>query len=407
MCLVLAGGHALVDGVAVRCDVSIADGAVIGVGRACEGGERCDASGLVIVPGLHNGHMHAATSLLQGMPRTGTLDSWVSSLWRFECGITPKEAYWGSLYAACRMLLSGITSFEDLHFFQGEVAKACTEAGIRATLSEALMDRQPWRAPSSVSSSLALGRAVRNEPLLTAKMGIVSVRMASEALIDEAVEAYASHEGLFSGYHLHMDEVPADRVHSMDAYGCSPTDFFFNKGVLAPGTTVAHCVHPSPHDISVLASSGARIAHCPGSNLGLRSGTAPVGAFLAAEATLCLGIDSPSICDGYDLWRDYRLVSLLHGVAPRSVLPLMAGTAGVHPGMPADLVFLDRRAFFPHRDAAGSLVLAASPADVRHVMVGGRFVVRDRSVCTLDADRGQERALEAADEVWSRLEASE
>jgi 5-methylthioadenosine/S-adenosylhomocysteine deaminase len=403
--LLLSGGHVLHRGRIVRADVLVADGTVGAVGTGLsQDAELFDATGTVIIPGLRNTHMHAATSLIQGMPVSAPLDGWVSDLWRFEQGITPKEAFWGALYSCWRMLLTGITYFEDMHFHECEVARACEQSGIRAALSEALMDTQPWESPATPDSSLRLARQTRDCPTIEAKMGLVSIRMASEDLIDRAIEVFAAHRDFFSGFHLHIDEVPEDRTASLRAYGMSPTSVFYEKGVLAPGTTVAHYVHPTLRDMRVMAASGAAVSHCHGSNLRLGSGQAPLSALLRLGIPVSLGIDSPSIHDGYDLWGDARAQALALGLEVGDALALLCGSAGIEAGMPADFALLKREWFFPYRNMVQALVYGMTPAAVKHVFVNGKCVVSGGIATAIDAEKLSERAIGAATSVWSRLE---
>ncbi len=405
MGLLLTGGHVLSQGVVAPANVLIEGGVVECVGdTAYRGCEQFDARDYVAIPGLRNTHMHAATSLVQGMPVTGELDGWVKNLWRFEQGLTAQEAYSGALYSCQAMLRSGITYFEDMHFHELEVAAACEQAGIRATLSEALMDVQPWRSPATVGTSLRLARRVADIPLLEAKMGIVSVRMASDELVDRACAAFRDHPRLFSGYHLHIDEVSLDAEFSQRAYGQTPTEYFYKKGVLGPGTTVAHYVHPSPSDLRIMSASGAGVSHCYGSNMRLCSGQAPVAELVRHSIPVSLGIDSPSIHDGYSMWGDARAVALTHGLGAGDALSLLCGSHGISPGMAADIVLLKKGYFFPYRNMAQSLLYGMTPAAVAHVFVGGRQVVSFGEVTTLDTEEVAARALDAASCAWSRLE---
>ncbi len=405
MGLLLTGGRVLSHGRIAPADVLIEGGIVESVGDIVHRGcQQLDAREYAIITGLRNTHMHAATSLIQGMPVTGALDGWVENLWRFEQGLTEKEAYGGALFACRAMLRSGITYFEDMHFHEREVARACEQAGIRAALSEALMDAQPWRSPATVETSLRLARHVAGLPLIEAKMGIVSIRMTSDDLVSRACDACHDNPRLFSGYHLHIDEVPQDREFSKRAYGLTPTEYFYKKGVLGPDTTVAHYVHPSPGDMRIMSSSGAGVSHCYGSNMRLCSGIAPIGELMQLGATVSLGIDSPSIHDGYSLWGDARVVALTQGLGVGDALALLCGSQGIARGMDADLVLLKKEFFFPYKNLVPSLIYGMTPDAVGHVFVGGRQVVSFGEVTTLDAEAVTARALDAANGAWSRLE---
>jgi len=405
--MIIKDAHTYCDQGFKKVDISIdGNGRISDIGPCLKGDEVFDAGGLIVLPGLHNSHMHASTSLIRGFPVNGGLDSWVSSiLWEFEKDLTPGEVYSGSLYSICQMLRSGITYFEDMHFLETEVLRACENAGIKASLSEAVMDRNGWgRKKANIRTSLELAKMAKGSELVDAKLGIVSVRMCSEELIDAISQTYAEHSDIFGGFHLHMDETSQDGDFSRSEYGCPPAQFFLEKGVLGPDTTIAHCVHIDDKGMSILSKAGSRVALCPSSNIRLGSGTPPVREMMERGIRLSIGIDSPAINDGYDIFSDSRLLASISGLSSREMLGIMLDGSVVKPGMDADLVFLDRRDALPLGGLDGHICLSINSRSVVHTMVQGEFVVFDREVLTLDEASVVNDAERASASVIDRLD---
>ena len=400
-CLVYTNGT-------VRKDTICIDGTKVSAIGGCPDNddEVIDATGYLVVPGMRNLHMHASTSLLRGTTDSSDLDGWVSStLWEFERDISPKEAFYGSLYSICEMLLCGITYFEDMHFHEQEVARACLATGIRASLSEALMDLNYWEDPiATLESSLSLAKGISDSSLLSAKLGLVSIRLTSEELIDGMVRLTSENPCLFSGFHIHNSEVIQDIKSAAQLYGMTPTELFYKKGVLGSDTTSAHCIHVSERDMCLLAETKTTVATCIASNYRLGSGLAPVGKLMACGVDVGIGIDSPAINDGFDVSSDSRMAALVNRLEPYQALRMLFGSTGVRPNMPADLVFLKSDEFFPGHDIVSTMAYTDIGRHVVHVMVDGIFVVRDREVLGVDFPRVRKRAASIAQKVLSRLD---
>ena len=104
-------------------------------------GRALDAGGGLIMPGLINGHTHAAMTLMRGLADDLPLDVWLNEhIFPAERGLSPEAVYWGSLLACVEMIRSGCTSFCDMYLFAGQVARAADEAGLRAVVGEVLYD---------------------------------------------------------------------------------------------------------------------------------------------------------------------------------------------------------------------------------------------------------------------------
>jgi formiminoglutamate deiminase len=204
--------------------------------------------------------------------------------------------------------------------------------------------------------------------------------------------------------HLHVSEQPAENTACLEATGMTPTEVLADVGVVGPHLTAVHATHMTDRDIALLGSNRAHVCMCPTTERDLADGVGPAAAMAAAGVRLCLGSDSHAVIDLFEEARavehNERLITGKRGVhSPASLL--VAATSGgasslgwsslvaegVAVGKPADLVAIGidsvRMAGFDPRHAAAHIVHAAAPADVHHVWVAGRCVVRDGRHATI------------------------
>jgi 5-methylthioadenosine/S-adenosylhomocysteine deaminase len=219
----------------------------------------------------------------------------------------------------------------------------------------------------------------------------------------EAVRRVA--DDLRLGLGIHLAETQTEDQLVRQQHGRSPTEYLDAHGWLGPRTLAAHVVWPSESDVALLARRGTAVAHCPVSNAKLASGIAPVAGLRAAGIPVGLGTDSMLSNNRLDLFGEMKTAALLQRVSTGRADALTAADVfrmatidgaraigmGEHlgtlePGKLADLVALELDhplGLTPVR-ALSDLVWATGPDAVRHVLVGGEWVVRDRAVVRVD-----------------------
>lgn len=230
----------------------------------------------------------------------------------------------------------------------------------------------------------------------------------SDALILAAVDFARSHN---TRVQMHMLETRYQRAYAWRTWGKSFIAHLADIGALGPWLTLAHMIWIEESDLPLLAESGAAIAHNPGSNLRLRSGVAPIPAYLSHGIPLGIGMDGQTLDDDQDYLRELRLALTLanrpgaHSPSVSAGQILYAGLAGgaaatlgadallgaLRPGALADLVLVDWEAvchpwISPLPSTADVLLRKASRQHVRHVMVNGDWKLRDGRATDVDED---------------------
>jgi formiminoglutamate deiminase len=286
---------------------------------------------------------------------------------------------------------------------------AAAEAGIRLTLLDAVyltstVDGEPLRGPQLRFGDGDLdGWAARFSTLETgpgARKGaaIHSVRALPGELIGDVVPLA---EGM--PLHVHLSEQRAENEACQARYGCSPTELLHTYGALGPGTTAVHATHLSDVDRSLLGDTDTTVCLCPTTERDLADGIGPARALADAGSPLCLGSDSHAVVDLFEEARavelDERLRTERRGHFAADELLAAATLAGhralgwpdagrIAEGQRADLVTVDLAGVrTAGAEPLGAAVFAAGAADVTHVLVDGRPVVRDGRHATLDVAR--------------------
>jgi len=391
------------------------------------------------MPALANAHSHAFHRALRGVTQAGrgTFWTWRERMYQVAAGLEPDSyrALARAVYA--EMTLAGIgcvgefhylhhgpdgTPYADPNAMSRALIEAAAEAGIRITLLDACylsggLDPAGWSLPLS-GPQLRFGDGTaqawaKRVSLLgadehgmlrpSARVGaaIHSVRaVAPEQMATVAAWTHATGAPL----HVHLSEQVAENDACLATYRCTPAALLYDAGVLGPRTSVVHATHLTSADIRLLGGSEVFACVCPTTEADLADGIGPFSALATAGCRLTVGSDSQAMID---LFEEARLIEMYERLASRERGHFTAEALGtamtwdghaslgwpdageIAPGSLADLVTVTldsprlAGAVLPDRPSGPDLALleavifAASPADVRNVVIGGRDVVVD------------------------------
>lgn len=380
-----------------------------------------DAKGGLILPGLVNGHTHAAMTLFRGLADDLPLMDWLDHyIFPAESKMDDDFVYRGSLLACAEMILSGTTTFCDMYLFEDQVARAAAAAGLRAVVGEVLYD-----FPSPNYGELENGfrytkRLIEkwaDDPLITIAVEPHSLFTCQPSLLTRANDM-----AMDAGVPLiiHVAETLSEVADIRDKYGKTPVDHMASLDLLGPHLVADHAVHISDSEIEQLAAHGVRVVVNPESNMKLASGIAPVPKLLAHGVTVGLGTDGCASNNNLDLFAEMdtaakvqKVVSLDPTVMDAVTVLKMATfegaralgldrvTGSLETGKKADIIVVDtdRPHLTPMYNPFSHLVYAAKGNDVTHSIINGRLVMKDRKLRTLDIEDIMRHAREKATQV--------
>jgi len=362
-----------------------------------------DAAGGLALPGLVNAHTHLAMTMFRGLADDLDLDGFLGRLMPAEGAVLSEQSVAaGTALAVAECLRAGITTALDMYFFPEVASAVAASTGFHLLSGPVFVefpgaDRRPFDVRMRWAREL-LGDTAPGDRFVCPH----SAYLLSEDQL-RAVGALAAEVG--AGVHVHACETNAELAQVATRHdGRTPIEVLRDTGLLGPRTVLAHGVHVTDADIALIAEAGAAIAHCPASNLKLASGFARITDLHTAGVTVSLGTDGAASANDLDPFLAMRLAaypqSALHGAGAltadqvvamatingAAALGIADRTGSLEPGKRADVVVLDAAspALTPSYDPVSTLAYAASRADVRWVVAGGRVAVDDRVLRTVD-----------------------
>lgn len=389
------------------------------------------------LPGLANAHSHAFHRALRGRTQrgTGTFWTWREEMYAVAGRLDPDSYYELARATYAEMVLAGVTCVGEFHYLHhgpggapyaepnamgSALLAAAGDAGIRITLLDACYLTGGFGAGLQgaqlrFGDGTAQGWAERAALLpgdSHARIGaaIHSVRaVPAEDL--RTVADWATTRG--APLHLHLSEQRAENDACRQAHNCSPAELVHDRGVLGPDCTAVHATHLSENDIGLLGRSATTICLCPTTERDLADGIGPARLLAAAGSPLALGTDSHAVIDLFEEARavelDQRLATQVRGNWVAAQLLAAATAAGhqalgwpeagrIEPDALADFVTVSldsvRTAGADPATAVETAVFAATAADVREVVAGGRHIVgQGRHLLVDDVPAALHRAI--------------
>lgn len=403
--------------------VAVDKGRIVAVGPAKDirakyrGATTLDGRDRVVLPGLVNGHTHAAMSLFRGVSDDIELIDWLRK-YMFPLEVRFVDADFvrvGTELACWEMIRGGTTTFLDMYYFPDAVAKAVEGCGLRVLVAPTVIDQ---KSPDASDAEDSLRKAEdfvkrwkgRNNRI----MPMISAHALYTVKPERLREIVGRARALGVPMGIHLAESKYEVEHSQQNYGATPITVLESIGFFSGGTTVgAHVIYPTPAEIEILVKHRVGAIHNPSSNMKISSGIAPVTAMLKAGVPVGIGTDGPATNNDLDMFEEMRLAAFLAKVATMDPKVVPAPTAlrmatrggaealglgdeigALMPGRRADLiqVSLDDAQLQPLYDVISHLVYVADASHVSTVVVDGKVVMRDRKILTLDTARVKKEA---------------
>ncbi len=413
--------------VAVSGDSIVAVGPEAEIKKEYTGKETIDCSGKILMPGLINAHTHVPMTLLRGLADDLRLDVWLMGyMMPVEREyVSPEFVRLGTQIACAELIKSGVTTFNDMYYFEEDVARATAEAGMRAICGESVLKFQTPDA-ASFEDAMEMARDYiqrwKGHPLIVPSIAPhAPYTCTAEILHDTAQMALEFDVPL----HTHIAETAFEVENMRRDQGMPVVPYVKKQGLLEAKVIAAHCVHIDTGEMRTFLHAGTGVSHNPSSNLKLASGFAPVMKMLETGLNVGIGTDGPASNNDLDMFEEVRLAAFIAKAVTNDPTSLPASTAltmatrlgakalhighltgSLTPGLRADLILVDLTPLHnspsfkrSHDNAYAQIVYASKSTDVSDVMINGKWVLRDRKLLTLNQDELLAHAADIAKKI--------
>ncbi len=378
-----------------------------------------------VLPGLVNTHTHAAMVYFRGMADDLPLNDWLNKhIWPAENKWLGREFISDSIELACvEMLKAGVTTYNDMYFFEDIAGEASRRIGMRAVLGSGILD---FPSASGKNADDYLEKAER---FVRDWKGdeLISPCIAPHALYTCGAETLkkskAKAEELDVPLHIHLAETEWEVGEIMGRYKKGPVEYLSDLGFLDETVLAAHCIWLKDNEIDLLAEHKVGVSHCMESNLKLASGFAPVVTMLMAGIKVTFGTDGAASNNDLNVLSEMSTTAKVHKalsnnptVLDAKTVVLMATRWGaevlglgkkigsIEKGKVADIITINLRKphLTPLYNIYSHIVYAALASDVETVMVNGRVVVSDRRLMSADESEILDKAQNWCRKISSR-----
>ena len=363
--------------------------------------------GKIVLPGLINTHTHAAMVYFRGIADDLPLSEWLNNhIWPAENRWLGPEFISDAVELAClEMLKGGVTTYNDMYFFEDAAGEASKKLGMRAVLGSGILDFPSVSANSADEYLDNAERFVNNwkgDELITPCIAPHALYTCSPETLRKSKEKA---DKLNVPLHIHLSETEWEVGEILNKYKMRPVEHLENLGFLDKNVVAAHCVWVEDHEIRLLARRGVGVSHCMESNLKLASGFAPVAAMLAEGVRVSFGTDGAASNNDLNILSEMSTTAKVHKALSRNPTVLDAKTVvlmatrwgadvlglgnkvgSIEKGKIADIIMvnLNKPHLTPLYNVYSHIVYAAMASDVETVMVNGKVVVDGRKLLTAD-----------------------
>ncbi len=394
--------------------------------------EKLDARGQCVMPGNICAHTHFYSAFARGMTIPGPAPKDFPEIlqklwWPLDRSLDAESIRYSALPSLVDAIKHGTTTLIDHHASPNAIdgsldilAEAVEESGVRAVLCYEVTDRDgEAKMKSGIDENIRFLRREKS-PLLAGTFGLHAGLTLSDSSLDLCRQAAPAEVG----FHVHTAEHESDEYDSLNKSGLRVIDRLKKHNILGPKTITAHGIHFDAREMQIVAETGTWLSHQPRSNMNNGVGVAPIKSMLRMGIQVCLGNDGFSNA----MWEEWKTAYLLHKVHHRDPRRMNgfdvaqmaiynnAALANVFfpaapigqfvPGACADIIFVDYHPNTPMTidNLPWHIIFGFQPSMVTTTIVGGKVLMKERELLTLDEEEIGAKACEIAPRVWERYQ---
>ena len=408
--------------IAIDKDIIIAIGNSDEILQKYTSGQIIDAQGKIVMPGFVNSHTHLAMTVFRGIADDITLLDWLHKyIFPAEAKyVTPKMVEIGSKLAMIEMIQGGTTCFNDMYYYEDEVAKAAIEIGMRGIVSEGLIDFPAPNSPTpqdGINYTKMLIDKYKNNSLVTVGVAVHAPYSCSDDLIVAAKE-FAETNNV--NYHIHVAETQWEVDTIKEEQNLTPVEYLDSLGVLSENVIAAHSVWLTPEDIEKYAKNGVGVAHNPVCNMKISSGVAPIPELLTAKVKVGLGTDGAASNNNLSMVQEMNTMSMLHKftkmdptvisaedivriatIGSATVIGKVKEIGSLEVGKKADIILIDTSYpnMTPYYNPYAAIVYSMLGNEVSDVIINGKIILKNNVILTINEEKIKKQVTEMAKNI--------
>lgn len=408
---------------------------ILAVGTVDESQVRGDAEvidlhGKYLLPGFVNTHVHTSQQISRGVGDDVDFITWLHKrMWPFESNMTEEDSYVSTLMCCLEQIRAGVTSFaEPGGQFVSGMAKAVTEAGLRAKLAKSVMDcgeglPEIWQRTTEEELDQQIDDLKKYHNTADGRVqvwfGLRTIFNNTDGLIVKTKEL-ADKYGV--GVHMHVAEAKSEIEYTQAVYGEPTVTHLHKLGVLDKNLLAVHTVWLTNEEIDLFKKYDVKVSHNPASAMRVL-GFAKIPQMLEKKVCVSIGTDGASSSNRMDMVDEMWLTSLIHKgwrldstVVPSEDILCMATKNGaralldedvygsLEPGKKADLIVINPHgpSMMPVNDRIAALVTAMHSSNIESTMCDGKWLMKERKILTLDEEAILKEAQERSEAIYKR-----
>ena len=389
----------------VKTDLLIEDGKIAFIGNTdVEADKVIDATDKIVMPGLINAHTHVPMSIFRGYSDELTLNDWLrKKMWPIEDKMTADDAYWASMLSGIEMIKSGTTTFNDMYFFEDEIAKMAEQLGMRAILSRCIIgEGEDMIKKAEEAETLYNNYHNKCEGRIKVCVGLHAPNTCPPETIRKGIELA---DKLGTPIHIHYLETKEEINYINNTYLSSVTEYLKKLGLFNYHVMLAHGVHISDADIDVLKEISGGVVHNPVSNMKLGSGFANTAKLLKNGINVALGTDGQGSTNTLDMFLEIKLAAYMQKgmynsataitaedvlkmatIKGAEVLGIDSEVGSLEVGKRADIIIINTNKphLCPIHNIYSTLAYSVSGDDVETSIIDGNIVMENRVIQNVD-----------------------
>jgi len=407
--------------------IAIRDGLIAGVGPISErdqfiADDVLNVDGDIVMPGLINGHTHASMTVFRSLA-DDVEDRLHNYVFPLESKLVSREMVRvGARLANLEMIKGGVTTYADMYYFEDVVAETVDEAGMRAVLGETVIEfpvADAENADAGIDYAIQFINKYKNHALITPAFAPHAPYTNTTETLQEITRLSKLMDVPVL---IHLAESEKERLSILERSGMSPIQYMDSIEALHDRVIAAHVVFANASDIEILFQHSVGVSHNLSSNLKSAKGISPAMAMVKRGVRIGLGTDGPMSSNSLSTLSELNIVAKVHKLNSTSAsaisslqvvrMATIGGAAALHMddeigsienGKFADIIVIDSKAAntAPVYNPYSVVVYGANPSNVKHSIINGRFVMKNRSLLTLD----QDEILDAANDYMKQVTA--